>query len=211
MSMVLILFATAGLHGQADKNAISSYHLSGNSEMWLEGSANVTDYSCDIQEMNASIKVGNINSNKMDSVRSRQINAGLKVKVDQIDCGKKKMNSDMKEALKADQYPFIRFELKDAKRTESVQMAQISQNPSLNWFDIEVTGDMTIGGETRTITFQSEGRPVGDNRFRVRGEKRINMKDFDVTPPTAMFGLIKAEKWLTVHFDFTVGPDAEPS
>lgn len=211
LPIIMFLFFTNELFSQAEKNLMNSYNLRNTSEMWLEGSASVTDYECEIEDMNASIQVGNFSGHNRDSLREHDLQAGLKLRVDQIDCGKKKMNSDMREALKSDKHRFIRFELEDAKRAESVQMASVSSNNSKDWFNIEVIGYMTIAGERREVSVDCEGQPIDSHQFRVRGNKRINMENFDVSPPTAMFGLIKVEKWLTVHFDFTVGPESEPS
>lgn len=208
LALTLLLSGTT-TYAQADRAVFGSYALTADSRMWLEGSANVTDYSCKIPDINADISVGNFEKHSGDSTRAHDINAGLKVDVMDIECGKKPMNRDLREALKAEKHPKIHFKLLDARRADPMQMAGLDESKSIDWFDIEVTGKMTIAGTTRKIKVESEGRPVDEHQFRVRGKKKINMEDFDITPPTAMFGLIKADKWLTVHFDFLVGPDSD--
>jgi hypothetical protein len=42
---------------------------------------------------------------------------------------------------------------------------------------------------------------LNDGRLRAMGSKAIKMTDYNVEPPTAMLGLVKAENELTVHFD----------
>jgi len=49
-----------------------------------------------------------------------------------------------------------------------------------------------------------DGNFLDDGRIRVTGKKEIKMTDYDVEPPTGLFGLVRAEDELTVHFDLYV-------
>lgn len=187
----------------------NEYSLSENSSMALSGEASITEYRCVIQEMATEIRVGNFGAHHDDPRRAHDVHVDLQIPVMQIECGKKPMNQDLREALKADQYSYIQFKLLDAQRASPVSLASLDSMQQVPWFDIEVTGEMSIAGVKRHIKVECEGKPVGQHKFRIRGAKKLNMRDFDITPPTAMFGLIKADDWLTVHFDVTVQRTAQ--
>ena len=43
--------------------------------------------------------------------------------------------------------------------------------------------------------------PATPDRFRIRAEMPVRMTDFGITPPTALFGIVKARNELTVRFE----------
>jgi hypothetical protein len=45
---------------------------------------------------------------------------------------------------------------------------------------------------------------LSPTRFRIRAELPLKMTDFGVTPPTALFGAVRAHDALEVRFDLTL-------
>jgi hypothetical protein len=125
------------------------------------------------------------------------------VPVRELDCGKQGMNRDMYEALKADANPNIHYQLTGIG-------SDLSPSASLpdtsGWVSISTRGELTIAGSTRTVEMKVNGRRMGEQKVRVKGQKRLNMKNFGVEPPTALFGLVQAEDSLTVYYDLITEP-----
>jgi hypothetical protein len=46
-----------------------------------------------------------------------------------------------------------------------------------------------------------------DGKYEILGRKELSMLDFHITPPSAFFGLIRADEGLVVNFDLIAGPD----
>jgi polyisoprenoid-binding protein YceI len=64
-----------------------------------------------------------------------------------------------------------------------------------------VKGTLTVAGNTRDIQFVTNAYYLEPTRVRAIGKTTIRMTDFDVEPPTALMGLVKADHELTVSFD----------
>ncbi|MDZ7682885.1 MAG: hypothetical protein U5J63_14515 [Fodinibius sp.] len=69
---------------------------------------------------------------------------------------------------------------------------------------IRTRGIMEIAGVKDTTSIDVQGKLLNEDRFQVKGNKKIHMTTYHIDPPSAMFGLITADKELTVHFDVTV-------
>lgn len=164
--------------------------------LWLEGSASIVNYRCYAEQLEG---IGQI-QNQTDPKKNVQGSGGVKltvsIPVKTLECGKKKMNRDMYEALKADRFPDITYQLLNADLVETIDDS--------NKMQIKTEGLLTIAGVSDTTEVVVTGQIIGEEQFRVTGSKRLNMHTFDIKPPTALLGLIKADETLTVHFDVTV-------
>ncbi len=161
------------------------------SRLWIQGSSNVNTFDCIAHEYNGEAMVKD-SSNYNSPEEDQEVSVEVVIDVEGFDCGKRKMNNDMKDALKADQYPNIRFVYKKAESSPDL--------PNNNYI---IHGELTVAGVTREISFIAEGDVSENGEMRVSGNKKIFMTDYGIEPPTGLFGLIKADDELTVHFDLT--------
>lgn len=167
--------------------------------LWLEGSASVVDYRCYAESLAGSGKIENTTQPTQNVKGEGDVKVRVTIPVKALECGKSKMNRDLYNALKAEKHPRISYELLQA------DLLSQSTNPdSLGWMKIKTKGLLTIAGVTDTTDLVVEGQLVGQDRFRVKGVKPLNMHDFNIDPPTALMGLIKVNEKLTVHFDVSV-------
>ena len=161
------------------------------SRLWIQGSSNVNTFDCIAHEYDGEAMVKD-SSNYNSPEEDQEVSVEVVIDVEGFDCGKRKMNNDMKDALKADRYPNIRFVYKKAESG-----ANLSENNYI------IYGELTVAGVTKEISFIAEGDVSENGEMRVRGNKKIFMTDYGIEPPTGLFGLIKADDELTVHFDLT--------
>ncbi|TVQ75343.1 MAG: YceI family protein [Balneolaceae bacterium] len=127
----------------------------------------------------------------------------LKIPVESFDCRHSRMNRDMYEALKSEKYDYITFEFEDARRLEndgSVPESLFDEG----YQPFRIHGVLNVAGVDRDVSLLVQGRTDGDARYHIKGQKEISMKDFDIDPPTALRGLIRAHDDLTVFFDLHV-------
>jgi hypothetical protein len=59
---------------------------------------------------------------------------------------------------------------------------------------------LTLGGVQKAISIPAEGKTEGV-ALRVTGAVEVIMTDYDLTPPSLMFGRIKVRDPVTVNFD----------
>lgn len=182
----LVLFtASGGLMAQSD-----TYELLDKSTMQIEGTSTIHDWTADVQEFNTSIT---INSNALESekVSSPVESFSLTVPVKKIESGKGGMNSKIYGALKEKKHPNITFTL---------SAAEISGTGNAT-VQLNVKGALTIAGTTRNISLPVESTLLEGGTYKFSGSYELNMKDYNVDPPSAVFGTIKSGEKVTISFE----------
>lgn len=188
--LAAILLLVGGWHMS---NRIGRVVLLPGSQLWIDGSSTVNSFTCDANEI---FGYGVLE----DARNDRDAEVEIAVPVRQFDCGKRRMNQDMYEALKADEYPTIEYVLDDARLLTGVP------EPG-DEFSIQTRGRLTIAGAEREITMVVKGERLSDGTYRVEGSEPLAMSDFGVDPPTALLGLVKAHDRIVVRFDLVAGLD----
>lgn len=106
----------------------------------------------------------------------------------------KLMDKKTYEALKSNKNPVITFKLtQPAKPVISDSGAEVT-----------LTGDLTIAGVTKRITFKSTGEKNGSSSYTFNGIIPLKMSDFKIDPPTALLGVIKTGDQINIKFNLTV-------
>ncbi|HMQ60573.1 MAG TPA: YceI family protein [Flavilitoribacter sp.] len=118
-------------------------------------------------------------------------NFEVKVPVKSIKSAKGKiMDNKTYDALKAEEYPNIRFLLTDLSyKSTSDKSGQLT-----------ATGNLTIAGATRSETLTMTCTLAG-NDLTIKGSKKLKMTDFKVDPPTALLGTLKTGDDITINFE----------
>lgn len=195
------------------------------SSLWLEGSSTVHRFDCVAQSIEGTAYIERYDGSESEALSSRdyptrnqenggdadnpddeirrELNVHLKIPIESFDCGRSRMNRDMYEALKSDEYDFITFEFEKAEPLER-QMVSSDTLHANGYNPYQIEGVLNVAGVDRHITLVVQGRQEGDYRYRIRGQKKISMQNFEIDPPTALRGLIRARDDLTVFFDLLV-------
>ena len=153
-----------------------------NSKVVIDGTSNVHDWESEAEQFSGNATI-EIEEDSLISISDLQFN----VVVDGIKSGKGGMDSKTYDALDKKKYPNITFVL--------------SEVTSINDSSLSATGDLTISGVTKSIQMDVEYEIQPDGSVLFKGTQNINMKDYDVDPPKAMFGAIKAGEEVDVIFD----------
>lgn len=198
-------------------NAQLQYIPSDDSRVWIEGTSTVNDFTCSTKQIEGharlTIQPGAAtpqSQSALDTISAQRSSPSpapdtpavqARVPVRALDCGKRRQNEDLYEAMKARTHPAIHYEIIKAK-------VVVQPDSSRDHYVVEAIGNLTIAGETRTVRLTLEGRQLDDGRIHARGSLPMQMTNFDVEPPTAMLGLIRVRDQVTVHFDITAVPAA---
>lgn len=174
---------------------VQAYRLEESTRLSLKGTTNVNAFSCDCQEryqentVEAQIEGGHVRFKR----------AELLMRPAMFNCHNRKIEADLQKALKADQYPTIKVAL-----TEAWIDAKCLNGGCKDWFDVSARVEITLAGNTRNEHIAAKAKTLGNNRIQIYGQKALQMTAFGVTPPEAMFGMIKVNDWINFHFDLTV-------
>ena len=172
------------------------YSIENGSSLSITGSSNVNTFSCLCAE---TFKRQVLEVVRVDSIRQfRFRNALIKLPTQSMDCNNTRMNSDLCDALKASRYPFIVVELQQIQLRPSALKAVNNE-----WFDVVAMANLTITDVCKPIVMDVRGIRLSDDRYRFVCSKNVRMTDFNVDPPTALFGLIKVDNEIKINLDIT--------
>jgi polyisoprenoid-binding protein YceI len=101
------------------------------------------------------------------------------------------MDNKMYNALKKDSYPAIMFSLQRAMQLTGAAT-------------VAAVGEITLAGVTKPIIFDLN-MDVANDTFHFHGQKSLKLSDFQIEPPTAMFGQIETGDDITVIVDVSFG------
>ncbi|ARA94146.1 hypothetical protein AWN76_013935 [Rhodothermaceae bacterium RA] len=171
------------------------------SRFWIRGSSTVNRFTCEAAEV---VGYGVLEASPAGARTVQEGGAGtvqvhVSVPVQAFDCGNRRMNRDMYEALKAQAHPVIQYEL---------LQADVLSADEDGWHTVQVRGRLTIAGTERIVETRVQARREPDGRVRAVGSMALRMTDFNVEPPTAMMGVIKAHDDITVHFELIAAATA---
>jgi len=118
-------------------------------------------------------------------------NFGFKVTVKSLDGGRgASMNKKIRKALHSTEQPYIIY------KSTHVTLELVDEGQVL-----KSKGIVSIAGKEMEIEVDASVKVV-DTTLIISGSKALKMGDFNIEPPTAMFGQIKTRDDITVHFEF---------
>ncbi|MGD8747785.1 MAG: YceI family protein [Balneolaceae bacterium] len=192
LTTIFIFFlAVISSYAQTDSN----YVVTDKSTMKIEGTSTIHDWECEVQEMKANINF-DANALNEEPMASPVNSLSLTIPVEKIESGKGGMNKKIYGALKEKKHPNIMFTLAKA------ELAKVDSSASD--FQLNASGTLNIAGVSRDVTFPVEGQLQGDGTYKFSGEYELNMTDYEVDPPSAIFGTIKSGEMVTVSFELFV-------
>ena len=212
--MARLLLVVLALLAAVAAAAAQTTHLADapGSNLVLHGASNVAPWRCIAATLEARADVaaplahinavidriedGNVGvwmANKSEG-RFPQPTFELRLPIDRLRCGNGRMERDLQRALRAEAHPMIVFRFLDL-------VGGLTHDIDGGSYHATVTGRLSLAGRSRDVDVRIEARRLARDRFRLRATLPLRMTDFDVTPPTALFGAIKAKDDLTVQFD----------
>lgn len=164
-----------------DVSAQDRFKVADESKMVVKGTSTIHDWESKVTEINGG-GVFALNTQTIESVN----NFKLSIPVKSMESGKKGLDNKVYEALKADKSPTIEFQFKDAHQATPGK--------------ITVKGKLSVAGHTKDIQLTSDYQ-LDNGNILVKGTHTMKMTDFNVDPPTAMLGTVKAGDQIQIDYD----------
>ncbi|MDO5509687.1 MAG: YceI family protein [Weeksellaceae bacterium] len=179
---IVFLFASAMLTGQ-------TYQVqSAKSSMKVEGTSNVHDWNIVSNQVTGNIQVTK-SGNTINALRGMT----LTLPTESLKSNRSGMDRNTFRALKSDRAKTI---------TYTVTSVQSLRSTGANTYAVRANGQLTAAGVTKDLpidfTIQTSG-----NTLTVKGEKTINMKTWNIDPPTALMGSIRTGENVKIIFNGT--------
>lgn len=184
-SAFIILTGTAPLAAQ-DIYEINSYSKA--TSITVSGTSNIHDWNMTSPALVCSAQMAYDNSGSASILNVSKLEFSVAVKT--LKSGKDKMDNKTYSALKANKYSIITYKLISATASPFKKDA----------FNIQSTGTLTIAGVTKQIEMTVACQVKPDGNIICVGTKKLKMTDYDVEPPTALFGTIASGNDITISF-----------
>lgn len=155
------------------------------SKMEVLGTSNIHDWEILVKDFQGSI---NLQLENGQLVKISQLD--FSVIAESLDSGKGGMDKNIYKALNADKYKTIIYKLVKVNNIDCTSKSQCK---------ITTSGYLTIAGTKKLldITFDSK---ISDGNIVLSGNKAIKMSNFNIDPPTAMFGTITTGDEVNIKF-----------
>ncbi len=179
---ILILFITVITLNSFGK----SYELSkeGN-EILINGTSNLHDWHMTVVVSNCDAEF------KTEGFQLKNIdNVNFSCKASDIKSDYSIMDRKTYEALKADNYPIIKF-------SHLTNTELVSDDRK---FKGSLRGNLNVAGITKEVTIHFTGALDDNNACWVKGSVDLKMSDFKIAPPTALLGTLKTGDNISVTF-----------
>lgn len=161
--------------------------------MTIYGSSNVTDWEAKVKTINGEVEVSRPDGADWSNAEASWFKrVEISMPVADIDADSRRMNSNMHDYLKINNHPVITYRMKEA--LELV----VSNNPGAI---LTAGGILTVGGVSHEFQHDVKISQGSNGRLIISGSKELKMSDFDIKPPTAMLGSIRAYDEMNIEFN----------
>ncbi|WP_339788566.1 YceI family protein [uncultured Imperialibacter sp.] len=174
----------------------SDLKVSKSSEMSISGTSTLHSWTCNVTDVSGTVKVDEKILKKGEFKKGDKI-AAVSITVPVLSIKSERgetMEQKMYNALKYEENPNITFSLTDNQIT----------SPGKETFAVEAKGNLTIAGKTKAIALPVAGKRDASGKYSFEGSYKLNMKDYDMEPPTAMFGQIVTGEEVEISFKLIV-------
>ncbi|MGO1728947.1 MAG: YceI family protein [Flavobacteriaceae bacterium] len=155
-----------------------------NGKIIIEGTSNVHDWDMDVEKFSSQLKA----TENLASISALE----LSVEVNGLKSGKGGMDKNAYKALNKDDYKTIVF------TSTEVSIEKTSDNT----YKAVAKGQLSIAGSSKNVSIPLKLKTSGQN-ITLEAEHTLDMTNYDVDPPKAMFGTIKTGKEVTINFELT--------
>ncbi|MBP7398236.1 MAG: YceI family protein [Chitinophagales bacterium] len=166
-----------------------TYKLVSGSTMKISGGSNAHDWSEEVKTMSGS---ASIDTDRKTKFTLAQLTFKADVKSIKSTKGSV-MDDKTHEALNADKYPYITFDLVEVKSVSVVA----------GGFWITTQGNLSMNGVKKLIDLDVKAIMNSNGTISFEGNKSFNMSLYGIDPPTAMMGTMKVKDPVRIDFKVT--------
>ncbi|MEM7659275.1 MAG: YceI family protein [Bacteroidota bacterium] len=195
MKRISLLFVALGLFCLPLGLSAQQAYLAnaGQSSMTINGTSSLMDWTSTATEVIGEAMLV-VKQQELKEVQQLRI----RVPVTSIKSSHVQMDEHTWAALQANAHPMIVYEM--------LKVRSIKATPSGSGYLIETTGTMTIAGQSLPHDMLVEARLQSNGTLIFMGTSNLNMEDYAIDPPTAIFGTITTEPEITIQFSVGFAP-----
>lgn len=152
----------------------------------IEGTSTMHDWEMETKKVSGKAEFI-LDGNEVRGIKSLYIT----VPSESLKSGKGAMDKNAYKALKTNDHREINFTLTDVSKIET----------SGGKYILTCEGRLTIAGKTKAVELTATCLPKSNGSIQCKGGKVIKMTEYEVEPPSFMFGSVKTGDQLEIEFD----------
>lgn len=168
------------------------YQNGGAAKIAIDGTSNIHDWTMNSGSATCTGMFTVGTNNALTAVTS----LAFAINVETLKSEHKAMDKNTYKAMNTDKYPTISF---------NAASATVKPAGGAN-YTVTAHGKLTISGTAKDVDITATCTVNADKSITCNGSYKLNMTQYNVTPPSIMFGMIKVGDPITVRFSFVVKP-----
>jgi len=174
-AVLTVSFLTVGLPTLALAQA--AYTISDESTVVVNGASNKSDWSVKAELVEGTVELADgVPTSAQFTIAVANMKSGKSLIMDRL----------MRGAFEADENPNIEFVMSSAVASEG------------DAFDVE--GELTMAGVTNPVTIRLTRTQDEAGLYSFTGQTDLNMRDYEMDPPSAMFGALLTKPEVVIQF-----------
>ncbi len=189
ITLLVLLFSAGTMFAQE-----VTYTLQDSYEMRIDGDSNVKSWDAEVKEIEGELVLTNTEDLSLENLSPEHfVSLNLNIPVENIESGSGGLTKNLQKYLEKDDHPYITFELNEITSIEKNEDSAL----------ITATGVINAAGNDHTaeITVETMMNEQGEMTFS--GDTELLMTSFDIDPPTAVFGTIRAKDEIVISYNTT--------
>lgn len=188
MIFSLLAFSPEGI--QTDKETL--WRVSASSNIKVSGESNVNEFECVTLHYKGDDM---LIKRKNGSYDLNELIGSIEMKVHSFDCENRIMTRDLRETLKAEDYPNI---------TIKIISLLIPEDMNSSGQLLKGKAEITLAGTTELVELNWRVIPENGHKIRLLSSREFTFTQFGIKPPSKMMGMIQVKDQLLVDIDFAI-------
>jgi hypothetical protein len=166
--------------------------VQGTPQMKIDGDSNLRSWDADVTEVAATLTLQNVEEMTLESLTPESFKSlEMTVPVEGIESDSRGLTKNIHKYLKGDDYPQITFAL------NTITDIVLENGTAV----ITAEGVINAAGKDNPVTMTVTASMNPDGSINFSGEQELLMTSFDIDPPTAILGTVRANDEFTVIYD----------
>lgn len=171
-----------------------TYTLQDSYEMRIDGDSNVKSWDAEIKEMDGELVLTGSENLTFETLAPEHfVSLSLNIPVENIESSSGGLTKNLHKYIKKDDHPYVTFELSN--------ITSIEKNDGTA--QITATGVVNAAGKDHNAEMTVEASMNEQGAITFNGDTELLMTSFDIDPPTAVFGTIRAKDEIVISFNTT--------
>lgn len=196
ITTIIALFVLSGslFAQEVQEDQDRTLTIQGIPQMKIDGTSNIRDWDAEVTEMEATLVMQDEDEVSLETLTPESFKSlEITIPVESIESGSRGLTNNIHKYLKEKDYPNITF------RLDSISDIVRENETAL----ITAEGVITAAGKENPATMTVTASMNPDGSITFSGEQELLMTSFDIDPPTAIMGTVRARDEFVVIYNVT--------